>query len=155
MANVDDIRIPRRALSPQAAVGKRVALAAGLVIFVALVVRLSRDGYVDINDDPISMLDAVYYASVTVTTTGYDDISAVSPGARLGTILLITPARIMFLILVVSTTVEVLTEQSRILRAKQRWRQDVKDHTIICGFGETGNAAACLLYTSPSPRDRG
>ena len=79
MANVDDIRIPRRALSPQAAVGKRVALAAGLVIFVALVVRLSRDGYVDINDDPISMLDAVYYASVTVTTTGYGDISAVSP----------------------------------------------------------------------------
>jgi len=142
VAYVDDIRIPRRALSPQAAVGKRVALAVGLVIFVALVVRLSRDGYVDTTGDAISLLDAIYYASVTVTTTGYGDISAVSPGARLGTILLITPARIMFLILVVSTTVEVLTEQSRILRAKQRWRQDVKDHTIICGFGETGNAAA-------------
>lgn len=147
MAYVDDIRIPRRSLSPQAAVGKRIALAAALVISVAVVVRLSRDGYVDINDDPISMLDAIYYASVTVTTTGYGDISAVSPGARLGTILLITPARIMFLILVVSTTVEVLTEQSRILRAKQRWRQDVKDHTIICGFGETGHAAAMDLVS--------
>ena len=142
MAHVPDIRIPKRTLSPQAAVGRRIALAAGLVIFVALVVRISRDGYVDINDDPINMLDAVYYASVTVTTTGYGDISAVSPGARLGTILLITPARILFLILVVSTTVEVLTEQSRILRAKQRWRQDVKDHTIICGYGATGGAAA-------------
>ena len=142
MAYVPDIRIPKRTLSPQAAVGRRIALAVALVIFVALVVRVSRDGYIDVNDDPISLLDAVYYASVTVTTTGYGDISAVSSGARLGTILLITPARILFLILVVSTTVEVLTEQSRILRAKQRWRQDVKDHTIICGFGATGSAAA-------------
>lgn len=147
MAYVADIRIPKRTLSPSAAVGRRIALAASLVLFVALVVRLSRDGYVDINDDPISMLDAIYYASVTVTTTGYGDISAVSPGARLGTIFLITPARIMFLILVVSTTVEVLTEQSRILRAKQRWRQDVNDHTIICGFGETGHAAASDLVS--------
>ena len=142
MAYVPDIRIPKRTLSPQAAIGRRIALAVGLVIFVALVVRISRDGYIDINDDSIDMLDAIYYASVTVTTTGYGDISAVSPGARLGTILLITPARILFLILVVSTTVEVLTEQSRILRAKQRWRQDVKDHTIICGYGATGGAAA-------------
>ena len=109
---------------------------------MAIVVRVSRDGYIDINDDPISLLDAVYYASVTVTTTGYGDISAVSPSARLGTIFLITPARILFLILVVSTTVEVLTEQTRILRAKQRWRQKVKDHTIICGYGATGSAAA-------------
>lgn len=129
-------------MSPLAAVMRRVGLAVGLVLFVALVVRLGRDGYVDINDDPISFLDAVYYASVTVTTTGYGDISAVSSGARLGTILLITPARILFLILVVSTTVEVLTEQSRVERAKQRWRQQVKDHIIVCGYGETGKAAA-------------
>ena len=122
-------------------------MAVGLVLFVALVVRLARDGYVDVNDDPISVLDAIYYASVTVTTTGYGDISAVSPSARLGTILLITPARILFLILVVSTTVEVLTEQTRILRAKQRWRQEVKDHTIICGFGATGSAAAADLVS--------
>jgi len=142
VAEIADIRIPRQTRSPQAAVARRIALAVALVIFVAVVVRVSRDGYIDVNDDPISMLDALYYASVTVTTTGYGDISAVSSGARLGTILLITPARILFLILVVSTTVEVLTEQSRILRAKQRWRQDVKDHTIICGYGATGSAAA-------------
>ena len=125
----------------------RVVLAVGLVLFVAIVVRVSRDGYIDVNDDPISLLDSIYYASVTVTTTGYGDISAVSSGARLGTILLITPARILFLILVVSTTVEVLTEQSRILRAKNRWRQSVDNHTIICGFGATGQAAAADLVS--------
>lgn len=142
MAYVDDIRIPRRARSPQSAVLRRIALAVSLVLFVAFVVRVSGDGYVDVTNDPIGIVDALYYASVTVTTTGYGDISAISPGARLGTILLITPARILFLILVVSTTVEVLTEQSRILRAKQRWRQTVENHTVICGFGATGQAAA-------------
>ena len=142
MAHLPDVRIPRRVVAPQVAVLRRIALAVALVLFVAIVVRISRDGYIDVTDDSISFLDSVYYASVTVTTTGYGDISAVSPGARLGTILLITPARILFLILVVSTTVEVLTEQSRVLRAKQRWRKDVKDHTIICGYGATGSAAA-------------
>ncbi len=112
------------------------------MIFVALVVRLGRDNYVDVTGDAIGMVDALYYASVTVTTTGYGDITAISQPGRLATILLITPARILFLILVVSTTVEVLTEQSRELVAQRRWRQNVKDHTIICGFGATGSAAA-------------
>lgn len=142
MSDLADLRLPRRTLSPLAAVSRRVGLAIGLVLFVALVVRIGRDGYVDVNDDPIGILDSIYYASVTVTTTGYGDISAVSSGARLGTILLITPARILFLILVVSTTVEVLTEQTRIERAKLRWRQKVKDHIIVCGYGQTGKAAA-------------
>ncbi|MEL7208202.1 MAG: potassium channel family protein [Actinomycetota bacterium] len=153
MNALSTVQMPRPDVAPLAAILRRVALAAGLVVFVAMVVFIGRDGYIDVNDDPISFLDAVYYASVTVTTTGYGDISATSDGARLATILFITPARILFLILVVSTTVEVLTEQSRLLRAKQRWRQHVKDHTVICGFGATGRAAARDLITrgmSPS-----
>lgn len=137
----DDIRIPRRAHTPGIAVARRVALAIGLVLFVALVVRLTRDGYVDSAGGQISFLDAIYYASVTVTTTGYGDITAISSGARLATVLLITPARILFLILVVSTTVEVLTEQTRERLSARRWRNQVKDHYVICGFGSTGQAA--------------
>ncbi len=142
MNELSTVRLPHRDVAPLAAIMRRVSLAAGLIVFVALVVFIGRDGYIDVNDDPISLLDAVYYASVTVTTTGYGDISAVSDGSRFAAILLITPARVLFLILVVSTTVEVLTEQSRVLRAKQRWRQHVKNHTVICGFGATGQAAA-------------
>ena len=145
MNEVSSVQLPRREVAPLVAVLRRIGLAAGLVVFVALVVTLGRDGYTDVNDGPISFLDALYYASVTVTTTGYGDISAVSDSARLATILLITPARILFLILVVSTTVEVLTEQSRVLRAKKRWRKDVQNHTVICGFGATGQAVASDL----------
>jgi voltage-gated potassium channel len=128
-----------------AAVARRVLFAVGLIVFVALVVRIGRGGYVDVNDDPIGFLDAVYYASVTVTTTGYGDITAVSDGARFATALLITPARVLFLILVVGTTVEVLTEQSRTLLAIRRWRRRMHDHYVICGFGSTGRSAALDL----------
>jgi len=142
---VDLIRLPRRERAPIVAVLRRIGFAVALVLFIACVVRLGRDGYVDVTGDEITFADAVYYASVTVTTTGYGDITAVSDGTRLATTLLITPVRILFLILVVGTTVEVLTEQSRALLLTRRWRQRVKDHYLICGFGATGASAASDL----------
>lgn len=124
---------------------RRIGLALALVVFVALVVLLGRDGYVDATGDPISFLDALYYASVTVTTTGYGDITAISPGARLAATILILPARILFLILVVGTTVEVLTDQSRQLLLTSRWRRNVNNHYLICGYGSTGRAVVSDL----------
>ncbi|KAG1648436.1 Glucokinase [Nymphon striatum] len=121
----------------------------------SLVTRLNQSGYVDsATGEAVGFLDALYYASVTVTTTGYGDITAVSSGARLATIFLITPARIVFLILVVGTTVEVLTDQSREFLASRRWRRRVRDHIVICGFGATGQSAASeLLNRGESPDD--
>ncbi len=143
MPQTDLVRLPKRERAPFASMVRRIGFACVLVLFIAVVVWLGRDGYVDItDDDSIGWLDALYYASVTVTTTGYGDITAVSDSGRLATIFLITPARVMFLILVVSTTVEVLTEQSREIVAQRRWRQRVKNHTVIAGFGATGQAAA-------------
>jgi len=141
-STIADVVLPRRQRSPLRAVGRRVGFAASLVLFVAVVVRLGGDGYIDEAGGGISFLDALYYASVTVTTTGYGDITAISDGARLATIALITPARIVFLILVVGTTVEVLTDRSRRQLLARRWRNNVKDHYVICGFGSTGQAAA-------------
>ena len=134
--------VPRGHSTPLRAILRRLLFAIGLVVFVATVVRLGRDGYVDVTGEPIGFLDALYYASVTVTTTGYGDITAVTGGTRLATLLLITPARIVFLILVVGTTVEVLTDQTRHVWRTNRWRRRVDGHVVICGFGATGRAAA-------------
>ena len=143
----DSITMPGRERQPLDAILRRIGLAAGLVLFIALVVRIGRGGYVDVTGDQIGLIDALYYASVTVTTTGYGDITAVTTGTRLATILLITPARILFLILVVGTTVEVLTEQTRHALLTRRWRQQVNNHYVICGFGATGHSAATDLIS--------
>ena len=150
----EQIRVPGRTRTPLFAVLRRIAMAVGLVAFIALVVLMGGGGYVDVTGDAIGLVDALYYASVTVTTTGYGDITAVSQGSRLATIVLITPARILFLILVVGTTVEVLTEQSRQLLAAKRWRNSVQDHIVICGYGATGGSAvADLLARGVDPGD--
>lgn len=136
--------------------GRRLALAIGLILFVALVAYLGRDGYVDGDEQPaeVTMLDAVYYATVSVTTTGYGDITPVTEGARLATTLLITPARILFLILLVGTTVEVLAESSRNAYRRQLWRRRLKDHTIVCGFGTKGRHAIATLTARGTPVDK-
>lgn len=143
--DINLVRIPRRFRAPLSAISQRIAFAIALIVFVGIVVVTLRSGYVDVAGDSISFLDAVYYASVTVTTTGYGDITAISDGARLATVFLITPARIIFLILVVGTTVEVLTDQSRQLLLTRRWRKRVNNHFVICGFGATGQSAAADL----------
>ncbi len=151
---VDLVTMPGPPRAPIADVARRVVFALGLLVFVGVVVYLGRDGYVDTAGGDITFLDALYYASVTVTTTGYGDIAAVTPSTRLAALLLITPARILFLILVVGTTVEVLTERSRQLLVTQRWRKRVKDHHIICGFGSTGQSATdALVAQGVSPDD--
>ena len=71
-----EVQLPRAASSPLREVGRRVGFAVSLVVFVALIVLLGRDGYVDDTGDQIGVLDSLYYASVTVTTTGYGDITA-------------------------------------------------------------------------------
>jgi voltage-gated potassium channel len=126
--------------------GQRLGWAVGLIAFQTLVAYLGRDGYVDQTaEDGVGLLDCVYYATVSITTTGYGDIVPVTDGARLATAFLITPARVLFLILLVGTTVELLAERSRQAIAEVFWRKRVKDHVIVCGYGTKGHTAVEVL----------
>jgi len=136
---------------PLRALGLRAAAATFLLLVVAVTVWLGRDGYADETGPTISFLDAVYYASVSVTTTGYGDITPVTPFARLMTILVVTPARIGFLLLLVGTTIELLTERWRDQFRRERWRRTVNDHYVICGYGVKGRAAVRALRDDGVP----
>ncbi|MEV0841409.1 potassium channel family protein [Actinocatenispora sera] len=147
------VRLPRRERPPLVEVGLRVLLALALLFASAVVVYLDRDGYRDSAGGPLSFLDALYYATVSLTTTGYGDIVPFTSGARLLTILLITPLRVLFLVILVSTTLAVLTERGREQLRVSRWRSSVRRHTIICGFGTKGRAAArALIADGTNPR---
>ena len=87
----------------------------------------------------------LYYATVSITTTGYGDITPVTTGTRLATTIIITPARILFLILLVGTTLEVLAEGSRQAFRQRSWRRRLHDHTIVCGYGTKGRSAIAVL----------
>ena len=72
----------------------------------------------------MDLLDAFYYSTVTITTTGYGDVRPVSDEARLVTTILVTPARILFLIILVGTTLEILAERSRYATASRAGEDD-------------------------------
>ena len=139
------VRLPTRDQRPLQALGWRVLIALALLFVVALVAYAGRDGYRDSAGGGISLLDAVYYATVSITTTGYGDIVPVSDSARLMTTIIVTPARILFLILLVGTTLELLAERYRATYRLRRWRSSVRDHVIVCGFGVKGRAAVDQL----------
>ena len=144
---------PRRRLSARRSLGVRILIALSCLVFTAMLVYVERDGYRDSADGSISVLDAFYYATVSLSTTGYGDITPVSDEARLTNILVITPLRFIFLIVLVSTTVEVLTQAARERSRVNRWRKRVKDQTVIVGFGVKGQAALrSLLAHGLDPR---
>ena len=64
---------------------RRVGIALACLLITAVLVYAERDGYHDANGTPITMLDAIYYASVSLSTTGYGDIAPFSESARLST----------------------------------------------------------------------
>ena len=138
--------MPDTSASPLRSLLQRVLIALGALTATALIVYFGRDGYLDNNsDDGISLLDAFYYSTVSVSTTGYGDIVPVSDTARLWTTVVVTPLRLIFLITFVGTTVELLTERSRQAFRIERWRARVRDHTVIVGFGTKGRAAVETL----------
>ena len=148
------IRLPAGRRGPLARLLVRLAIAIALLLWVALITYFDRDGYVDADGTPIGFLDAVYYATVSVTTTGYGDIRPVSEQARLLSILLVTPARVLFLIVLVGTTLEILAESTRQAFRVTRWRAMLSDHVIVCGYGTKGQAAVKVLLGHGVTKDR-
>lgn len=132
--------------NPFLAIGQRFLLATGLVLLVTMITYIGRDGYTDSQSDgPLTFIDALYYATVSITTTGYGDIVPATQEARLITTLVVTPIRVVFLVLLVGTTLQVLADKSRFNIRRRNWQKGLVDHTVICGFGIKGQSALKYL----------
>src|SRR3546814_7523815 len=59
--------------------------------------------------------------------------------------LVITPARIGFLVLLIGTTIEVLANQGREMFRIARWRKNMDNHVVVIGYGTKGRSAADTL----------
>ena len=159
MVNEDDgvprrvpnlVSLPERVRSPWFELSRRLLLALGILVGTVLLVWIDRDGYVD-NGDPgsgVSLIDAVYYTTVTLSTTGYGDIAPVEPHARLINAFVITPARIAFLVLLIGTTLEVLASQGREMFRVARWRKRMGKHVVVIGYGTKGRSAVETLVNN-------
>ncbi|MET7476392.1 potassium channel family protein [Streptomyces sp. NPDC005648] len=142
------------ATPPLQQVLRRLALGLLVLAVTTLIVYADHDGYRDNADGSVDLLDAAYYATVTLSTTGYGDITPVGHGARLTNILVITPLRVLFLIILVGTTLEVLTERTRQQVRIHRWRSGIRDHVVVVGYGTKGRHAVRTLLGQGTSKDR-
>src|SRR5262245_7411045 len=147
------IRFPHHPPNALRSLSRRLGIAVGIILVIALLTWLGRHGYADADGTPISILDALYYSTVTVTTTGYGDIAPIGAAERAVTSFIVTPLRILFLIVLVGTTLELLTEGFRRARTESSRRSRVSQHTIVVGYGTMGRGAVEALLANGAARD--
>ncbi|KUL35982.1 Ion channel protein [Streptomyces sp. NRRL F-4489] len=133
---------------------RRLVMALVVLALTTFVVWMDGDGYHDNAGGDVGLLDAAYYATVTLSTTGYGDITPISDSARLTNIFVITPLRVLFLIILVGTTLEVLTERTRHQVRVHRWRSRMRDHVVVIGYGTKGRHAVQTLVGQGVPKQK-
>jgi voltage-gated potassium channel len=142
------VSLPARTASPSVELMRRGLMALLLLLIMVLIVWVDRDAYTDNYDGQVGFIDAVYYATVTLTTTGYGDITPVAPHARVVSAVVVTPLRIAFLVLLVGTTLEVLARHGRHIFKDARWRKRMRNHIVVVGFGTKGRSAVETLQNN-------
>ena len=148
------VRVPEARIGPVHAIWRRVAIALLALVVAVITVYLGRAGYTDIRGVPLSFLDCVYFATISLTTVGYGDLTPYTEFARLTNVVVLTPLRILFLVVLVGTTLQVLTERSRQGWKIQRWRSTVRNHTVVVGYGTKGKSAvAAILDDDAATKD--
>ncbi len=153
--SVGRVSLPEQTRSPWWELGRRILAALSILVGTVLLVYFDREGYRDGNDptNTISWIDAIYYTTVTLSTTGYGDIAPVSDQARLVNAFVITPARIAFLVLLIGTTLEVLASQGREMFRVSRWRKKMDQHVVVIGYGTKGRSAIDTLVNNGYDRE--
>lgn len=154
MSDGQRLALPARSAGPIRSIMFRIAIAVSCVVFTTVLVWVERADYLDNSGTPVGWIDALYYATVTLSTTGYGDVTPATNPARLVNALVITPLRFVFLIVLVGTTIEVLTKRSRDEFRAQRWRRHMKGHTVVVGYGVKGQSTVNALLESGIEPDR-
>lgn len=139
------ISLPARTASPATELARRGLLAVLLLLIIVGLVWFDRNSYTDSYDGTVNLVDAIYYATVTITTTGYGDITPVAPHARILNAIIVTPLRIGFLVLLVGTTLQVLANEGRRIFMDGRWRKRMRNHVVVVGYGTKGKSAVETL----------
>jgi voltage-gated potassium channel len=129
------------------AITARAVFAGGLIVLATLIVYAQRSEYEDLAHPsmPIGLVAAIYYSTVSLSATGYGDIAPVTEAARLVNVLVIAPIRVIFLIVLIGTTLEVLAERTRSNWRLSRWRSRMQGHTVVIGYGTMGRTAISTL----------
>ncbi len=128
---------------------QRFLLALALIV---VLIAAGIGGYIVLED--WSFADSVYMTFVTISTVGFGEVHPLSTEGRYFTIILILVS-LLIIGYIITTLMSFLFEGQLIHTMRERrmklFLNQVKDHFIICGFGEVGRETAEELTRNKQP----
>lgn len=119
----------------------RLLVVFGVLFAVFLSFLLHSGGIEDSDGNNPGIIDLIYFTVITVTTVGYGDIVPVSAFAKLFDAFAVTVARFTVWIIVLRTTYELVLQKYLEAFKMKSLKKRLKNHVIVCGYGELGRAA--------------
>jgi len=152
----DDLLVLRRKsrISGWLGLGWRIATMAGLLGLLILIHWLEREGLKDTHDGHVSLTDVIYFTMISATTTGYGDIVPVTDRTRLFDAIVVTPIRILFLLILAGSAYAFVARRSWERFVMKRIQRKLCDHVIVAGYGTKNNRAVKqLIDMGAEPHD--
>ena len=134
--------------------GWRLAAMAALLGILILIHWLERDGLKDTHDGAVSFIDVIYFTMISATTTGYGDIVPITDKTRLFDAIVVTPIRILFLLILAGSAYSFVARRSWERFIMKRIQRTLRDHIIVAGFGtKNSRAVKELIDLGSQPAD--
>ena len=139
----DDLLVLRRKprITGWLSLGWRFTAMAALLGILILIHWLERNGLKDTHDGSVSFLDVIYFTMISATTTGYGDIVPVTDRTRLFDAIVVTPIRILFLLILAGSAYAFVARRSWERFIMKRIQRTLCDHIVIAGFGTKNTRA--------------
>lgn len=132
-------------------IGLRIGIALALILLLILIHWFGRDGLEDSLDGDVSFLDVAYFTVVSVTTTGFGDITPVSPHARLIETVVVTPIRLAVIFIFVGTAYTFVIRRSWENWRMARIQKQLSGHVVVLGYGVSGSQSVRELIDRGVP----
>lgn len=133
------------------ALGFRVVLVLGMVGIAVAGHWFGRAGLKDGLDGEISFRDVLYFTMITVSSVGFGDIVPVSDGQRLFATFVVTPIRLFVWLIFVGSAYDFLLKGAWEKFRMSRIQDELHNHIIIAGHGESGSEAVSELLRRGTP----
>lgn len=129
----------------------RIAAVIALLAILILFHWLEREGLKDTHDGEVSLLDVIYFTMISATTTGYGDIVPVTEQTRLFDALIVTPIRIIFLLIFIGSAYLFVARRTWEGFIMKRIQRSLSDHIVVVGYGTKNSRAVQELIDLDAP----
>jgi voltage-gated potassium channel len=121
-------------------------------IILHAIIIIGIAGYMII--EKMSLLDALYMTTISITTVGYNEIHPLSDAGRIFTIFLLITSWGTFAFAITRITQFVISgEINQYFKTRRLMKaiEKLDNHVIICGYGRNGHQAARILKAHEVP----